>query len=200
MPLSSVLKKTAKVAADTAKKSKTAIKDATKKLPAVKPKSKAQIRAGVLPKNPTSKQLVKDFKRSTQPNTLRNASLTALGAGTVYQMGAGLGSGTTGKNMGKGSKPAPAGAWDTGKNGTGRTGAAKPTSSSNSASGVSKSGGSYTAAKGDSLWSIAEKTVPKGKSVTSWWLAIKKMNTVNGKVRRLYTGTGVSLPRGARRS
>jgi LysM repeat protein len=200
MPLSSVLKKAAKVAADTAKKGKTALKDAGKKLPAVKPKSKAQIKAGVLPKNPTSKQLVTDFKRSTQPNTLRNAALTAGGAGLVYKAGSSLGGGTPSKNMGQGSKPAPAGAWDTGKNGTGRTGAAKPTSSSSPTSGVSKSGGSYTAAKGDSLWSIAEKTVPKGKSVTSWWLAIKKMNTVNGKVRRLYTGTGVSLPRGARRS
>lgn len=49
------------------------------------------------------------------------------------------------------------------------------------------------AKKGESLWSIAERTVPKGKSVDSWFQAIKKMNAG----RRIFTGTGVSLPKGS---
>jgi Tfp pilus assembly protein FimV len=58
-----------------------------------------------------------------------------------------------------------------------------------------KHSSSTTHAKaGDSLWSIAERTLPKGKSLESWFGAIKKMNTVNGKLRKLNVGTGVSLP------
>lgn len=49
---------------------------------------------------------------------------------------------------------------------------------------------SYTAVAGDSLYGIAEKTVPPGQSVGSWFTAIKKLNA--GK--KLYRGTGVSLP------
>lgn len=106
------------------------------------------------------------------------------------------------RSVGTKSGSGQAGAWNTGKSGTGRRGAPAPykPASSSKGSGLSASGRSYTAAKGDSLWSIAEKTVPKGASVSSWWAAIKKMNTKNGKLRRLYTGTGVSLPPGARRS
>lgn len=54
------------------------------------------------------------------------------------------------------------------------------------------------AKKGESLYSIAKRTVPAGKSVDSWFQAIKKMNTKNGKVRRVFVGTGVGLPPGAR--
>lgn len=50
----------------------------------------------------------------------------------------------------------------------------------------------YRASKGDSLYSIAEKTVPKGKNVSSWFNAIKKMNAG----RRIYSNTGVALPPG----
>jgi len=201
MPLSSVLSKVVQTAAKTGK---------TAKKVAPKVKSKATIKAGVLPKNPTRKQIAKDLKRS-QPSltpskrstyakiggaTLLGATAgNALGGKTSSESGAGKGIRTMSKSKGQ------PGAWDTGKNGTGRTGPAKPSGSGSSkSSGLSRSGRSYTAASGDSLWSIAEKTVPKGKSVTSWWLAIKKMNTVNGKLRRLYSGTGVSLPPGARRS
>jgi hypothetical protein len=52
---------------------------------------------------------------------------------------------------------------------------------------------SYRASKGDSLYSIAEKTLPKGKNLSSWFGAIKKMNA--GK--KLYSNTGVSLPPGS---
>ena len=58
---------------------------------------------------------------------------------------------------------------------------------------TSSKGGSYKASKGDSLYSIAEKTVPKGKSVSSWFNAIKKMNAG----RKIFTGTGVSIPKGS---
>lgn len=54
------------------------------------------------------------------------------------------------------------------------------------------------AKKGESLYSVAKRTVPAGKSVNSWFNAIKKMNTKNGSLRRVYTGTGVALPPGAR--
>ena len=202
MGLSNVLGKVVKTAA----KAGNTVK---KVAPKVVKKSKSEIRAGVLPKNPTGKQIAKDLKKSqpsgipSKRSTYAKAGAAALGAGAVYNLGNNLGGGSSSSRTGKvmSHSGAHAGAWDTGKHGTGRTGAAKPSSSSGSRhSGLSKAGGSYTAAHGDSLWSIAEKTVPKGKSVTSWWLAIKKMNTVNGKVRRLYSGTGVSLPPGARRS
>jgi hypothetical protein len=52
---------------------------------------------------------------------------------------------------------------------------------------------SYRASKGDSLYAIAEKTLPKGKNLSSWFGAIKKMNA--GK--RLYSNTGVALPPGS---
>jgi len=52
---------------------------------------------------------------------------------------------------------------------------------------------SYRASKGDSLYSIAEKTLPKGKNLSSWFGAIKKMNAG----RKLYSNTGVSLPPGS---
>jgi hypothetical protein len=51
----------------------------------------------------------------------------------------------------------------------------------------------YRASKGDSLWSIAEKTVPKGESVESWFGAIKEMN----KGKKLYSNSGVALPPGS---
>lgn len=56
----------------------------------------------------------------------------------------------------------------------------------------SSSGGSYRASKGDSLYSIAEKTLPKGKNLSSWFNALKKMNAG----RKIFTGTGVSIPKG----
>jgi Tfp pilus assembly protein FimV len=52
---------------------------------------------------------------------------------------------------------------------------------------------SYRASRGDSLYSIAEKTLPKGKDLSSWFGAIKKMNA--GK--KLYANTGVALPPGS---
>lgn len=56
--------------------------------------------------------------------------------------------------------------------------------------GINVSRKTYTAVKGDSLYGIAEKTLPKGKSLSSWFNAIKKMNA--GK--RLFAGTGVAIP------
>jgi len=189
MGLSNVLGKVVKTAA----KAGNTVK---KVAPKIVKKSKSEIRAGVLPKNPTGKQIAKDLKKSqpsgipSKRSTYVKAGAAALGAGAVYNLGNNLGGGSSSSRTGKVMSHSVA-----------HAGAAKPSSSSGSrSSGLSKSGRSYTAAHGDSLWSIAEKTVPKGKSVTSWWLAIKKMNTVNGKVRRLYSGTGVSLPPGARRS
>lgn len=55
----------------------------------------------------------------------------------------------------------------------------------------------YRAKKGDGLWQVAEKTVPKGQSVAAWWTQIKKLNSTNGKVNRTYQNTGVKLPQGA---
>jgi LysM repeat protein len=51
----------------------------------------------------------------------------------------------------------------------------------------------YRATKGESLWSIAEKTVPKGESVESWFGAIKEMN----KGKKLYSNSGIALPPGS---
>lgn len=63
---------------------------------------------------------------------------------------------------------------------------------------VAKPKGSvYRAKKGDGLWQVAEKTVPKGQSVAAWWTQIKKLNSTNGKVNRTYQNTGVKLPAGA---
>ena len=56
--------------------------------------------------------------------------------------------------------------------------------------GINTSRKTYTAVKGDSLYGIAEKTLPKGKDLGSWFNAIKKMNA--GK--RLFAGTGVAIP------
>jgi hypothetical protein len=52
----------------------------------------------------------------------------------------------------------------------------------------------YRAKKGDGLWQVAEKTVPKGVSTAAWWTQIKKLNSTNGKVNRTYRNTGVRLP------
>ena len=54
------------------------------------------------------------------------------------------------------------------------------------------------AKKGERLYSIAKRTVPAGKSVDSWFNAIRKMNTKNGKIRKVSVNTGVALPPGAR--
>jgi hypothetical protein len=56
--------------------------------------------------------------------------------------------------------------------------------------GINVSRKTYTAVKGDSLYGIAEKTLPKGKDLGSWFSAIKKMNA--GK--KLFAGTGVAIP------
>jgi hypothetical protein len=55
----------------------------------------------------------------------------------------------------------------------------------------------YRAKKGDSMWSIAEKTAPKGTSVAAWWNQIKKLNQEGGKTKRLFSNTAVRLPKGA---
>lgn len=56
--------------------------------------------------------------------------------------------------------------------------------------GINSSRKTYTAVKGDSLYRIAEKTVPAGKDLGSWFSAIKKMNAG----RKLFAGTGVAIP------
>lgn len=56
--------------------------------------------------------------------------------------------------------------------------------------GINVSRKTYTVVKGDSLYGIAEKTLPKGKDLGSWFNAIKKMNA--GK--KLFSGTGVAIP------
>lgn len=204
-----------KILSTATKAASKAAKNAKKVAPKVLPKkSKAEIKAGVLPKNPTKKQLTKDFNKSqglltprqTQIRTVAKAGAAATGAAAVLNLGNNLGgSSSSSKNSSSAQKDSvasqhryEAAARHEAKRDPASLAAGKHGGSRSS--GLSKSGRSFTAASGDSLWSIAEKTVPKGKSVTSWWLAIKKMNTVNGKVRRLYTGTGVSLPPGARRS
>jgi hypothetical protein len=55
----------------------------------------------------------------------------------------------------------------------------------------------YRAKKGDSMWSIAEKTAPKGTSTAAWWNQIKKLNQEGGQTKRLYSNTAVRLPKGA---
>lgn len=63
---------------------------------------------------------------------------------------------------------------------------------------VAKPKGSvYRATKGDGLWQVAEKTVPKGQSVSAWWAQIKKLNSTNGKVNRVYQNSAIKLPPGA---
>lgn len=77
----------------------------------------------------------------------------------------------------------------------GGKGAGKPEKLRSESTGVSSS--RYRAKKGDSLWSIAEKTAPKGTSTAAWWNQIKKLNMEGGKVKRLYSNTAVRLPKGA---
>ena len=89
----------------------------------------------------------------------------------------------TSKAMKPGSKPATKGA------GTGRSpdrmDVAKP------------KGSVYRAQKGDGLWQVAEKTVPKGQSVSAWWAQIKKLNSTNGKVNKTVRNSAIKLPPGA---
>jgi len=61
--------------------------------------------------------------------------------------------------------------------------------------GTSTSRRTYTVVKGDSLYSIAEKTLPPGKDLGTWFNAIKKMNAG----RKLFAGGGVGLPAKARK-
>jgi hypothetical protein len=81
----------------------------------------------------------------------------------------------------------------------GGKGAGKPEKLRSEPTGGATAGKSkgYRAQKGDSLWSIAEKTAPKGTSVAAWWTQIKKLNMEGGKVKRLYSNTAVRLPKGA---
>jgi hypothetical protein len=67
------------------------------------------------------------------------------------------------------------------------------------ADGIAKASGTkiYRARKGDSLWSIAEKTKPEGTTTAAYWTQLKKLNSTNGKVNRLYRNSGVKLPNGA---
>ena len=74
-------------------------------------------------------------------------------------------------------------------------GEGKPEKLRSESTGVSSS--RYRAKKGDSLWSIAEKTAPKGTSTAAWWNQIKKLNMEGGKVKRLFSNTAVRLPKGA---
>jgi len=96
----------------------------------------------------------------------------------------------TGKNgTGRPNVKSEPGAWDTGKNGTGRTGPAAPTSPYDSK-------GRYVVQKGDSLWSIAEKTTPKGKSVGEHWRDIMKSNPnmKSGDPNKIFSGERVWIP------
>jgi hypothetical protein len=98
------------------------------------------------------------------------------------------------------------GAWDTGKNGTGRTGPAKPAPTP---PGAGKGGGKsaptpskydakgrYIVQKGDSLWTIAEKTVPKGVSIADHWRQIMKSNPnmKSGDPNLIFSGEHVWIP------
>jgi hypothetical protein len=63
------------------------------------------------------------------------------------------------------------------------------------ATGQGKGKGSvYRAKAGDGLWQVAEKTVPKGQSVSAWWAKIKKLNSTNGKVNKTYRNSAIKLP------
>lgn len=90
---------------------------------------------------------------------------------------------------------------DTPKTGTTKSvsvvpkGEGKPEKLRSESTGASSS--RYRAKKGDSLWSIAEKTAPKGTSTAAWWNQIKKLNMEGGKVKRLFSNTAVRLPKGA---
>jgi hypothetical protein len=55
----------------------------------------------------------------------------------------------------------------------------------------------YRAKAGDGLWQVAEKTVPKGQSVSAWWTQLKKLNSTNGKVNKTYRNSAIKLPPGA---
>lgn len=65
-----------------------------------------------------------------------------------------------------------------------------------SADGIAKASGTrtYRARKGDSLWSIAEKTKPSNMSTGEYWTQLKKLNSTNGKVNRLFVNSAVKLP------
>jgi hypothetical protein len=94
---------------------------------------------------------------------------------------------------GSNASPKPTGnpgAWDTGKNGTGRTGPAKPT-------GMYDSKGRYVVQKGDSLWSIADKTKPEGTSTAKHWTDVMKSNKGNiksGNPSLIYSGERINIP------
>jgi hypothetical protein len=207
MPLKKALEKAVKAAKSAADNSKVV---RSTKVAVENKRVMGKIKSGEI-KPSTSKELV-PTGRSVVPykKPMGKVKKAAIATGVLSGLGAlgnteGTKTGSSSRAMSSGkSKPDTAmsnryaaQAKMAAKNGTLKGGSS---TSSSRQSGLSASGRSYTASKGDSLWSIAEKTVPKGESVSSWWLAIKKMNTQNGKLRRLYTGTGVSLPPGARRS
>ena len=56
--------------------------------------------------------------------------------------------------------------------------------------------GSYRARRGDSIWSISEKTKPAGVSSSEWFGKVKAMNSTNGKPNRVYLNSGIKIPGG----
>jgi hypothetical protein len=74
----------------------------------------------------------------------------------------------------------------------GKTGSSRP------ATGQGKGKTSvYRAKAGDGLWQVAEKTKPAGTSTAAWWAKLKKVNSTNGKVNRVYRNSAIKLPPGA---
>jgi len=98
------------------------------------------------------------------------------------------------------------GAWDTGKNGTGRPGikSADPRNapgSNRQTTPASKSQfddkGRYVVQKGDNLWSISDKNKPKGQTTAQYWnkvLDANKGKFKSGNPSLIYSGERVTLP------
>ena len=67
-----------------------------------------------------------------------------------------------------------------------------------SAKAASKKDGPYVVQKGDSLWSIAEKNKPAGKSTAEYWAEVMKANPKgnfkSGNPSLIYSGEKVNLP------
>jgi len=87
------------------------------------------------------------------------------------------------------------GAWDTGKNGTGRLGKPKPTTKPSPSKFDDK--GRYVVQKGDNLWSISDKNKPKGQTTAQYWNKVVDANKgklKSGNPNLIYSGERVNLP------